>query len=392
MGIAMRIAQRMGIHSESALAKCTVVEAEMRRRLWWSLILFDYRLSEISSAKSSMLDPTWDCKIPLNVNDSDLRIEMKVPPVVQGISSEALFTVVRSELGDLVRHTGFHLDFTNPVLKPLVRHPLNTPFTEGDELGKLEEKMESQYLKFCDQENPIHLMAIWTTRAHLAKCHLLEHQARYSSSSIRRTEAQHDAATSHALRMLECDTMIMASPLTKGFQWFNHFYFPFPGYMQIIQDLKRRPISKQAQKAWKIMSDNHIAWRDPRFNGDNPFLRMFSKMVLGAWDACEVAWKQSGQTITLPPIVSSIKHILAESACESRNIHAKQPNMTTDMRGDELPMSMDFSDESFMGMQYGTAAVDPEFFSGVSGPAPLDADMDQFDWTRLGGQLDLGRY
>ena len=380
----------MGIHSESALAKCAVVEAEMRRRLWWSLILFDYRLSETSSAKSSMLDPTWDCKVPLNVNDCDLRSEMKVPPVVQGVSSEALFVVVRSELGDLIRHTSFHLDFTNPALKPLVKHLPNDSISGGDELGKLEEKIESQYLKFCDQENPIHFMAIWTTRAHLSKCRLLEHQARHFGASVRQTEAQHDAATSHALRMLECDSMIMASPLTKGFNWLNHFHFPFPAYVQVFQDLRRRPLSKQARKAWEVMSDNYVAWHDARFNVDNPFFRMFAKMVFETWDACEAASKQWGKPLTLPKIVTSIRGIQAEEANRAGNPYTEQPNISVEMGGDELPMSIDFADESFMGMQQGMAVMDPEVFSGISESALLDADMGQLDWTTLGGKLDLG--
>ncbi|KAL8792879.1 MAG: hypothetical protein Q9195_004521 [Heterodermia aff. obscurata] len=390
LGIGFRIAQRMGIHSESALAKCTVIEAEMRRRLWWSLVLFDYRLSEISNSKPCMLDPTWDCKIPLNVNDSDLRADMKVLPMVQGISSEALFVVVRSDLGDLIRHTRYHLDFTNPALKPLAKQLPSTPIPEGDELRKLEEKIESQYLQFCDQENPIHFMAIWTTRAHLAKCRLMEHQMRLSVSPVRRTEAQHDAATSYALRMLECDTMIMASPLAERFNWLNHFHFPFPGYMQVMQDIKRRPLSKQAPKAWEVMSDNYTAWLDERFRDDNPFFRMFSKMIFETWDACEAALKQSGELFKLPRIVSTMRNILAEPG--RRNPHNEQPNMATDMRGDELPMSIDFADESFMGMQYGTAVMDPDLFPGISGPAPLDADMEQIDWSMLGARLDLGEF
>lgn len=51
LGVAIRIAQRMGIHSESALSKCTVFEAELSRRLWWSLMLFDSRISEMADHK-----------------------------------------------------------------------------------------------------------------------------------------------------------------------------------------------------------------------------------------------------------------------------------------------------------------------------------------------------
>jgi hypothetical protein len=397
LGVAIRIAQRMGIHSESALAKCTAVEAEMRRRLWWSLILFDTRIGEMVNSKTTTLDPTWDCKIPLNVNDSDLRPEMKGLPAIQGKSTDALFAVVRSELGEFIRHTVFHLDFTSPALKPIAKHHHTGPAPEGGELVRLEEMIEDQYLKSCDQENPIHFMTIWATRAYLAKCRLLEHHSRHSSSSVRRTEAQRDAATSYALRMLECDTKIMTSPLTKGFLWLNHFYFPFPAYIQIVQDLRRRPISEQARQAWEVMSDNYEAWFDSQFGDDSPFFQIFTKIVLQAWEACEAASKQLGETLTPPRIVSSIRHTLAQIVRHTRNTDTEQPNIIMGMGIDEFPMSMPmpigFANQSLpysMGMPDGYAMMRPEIYSGIPGQAPLDAHMNQLDWTALGGRPGWG--
>ncbi len=393
LGVAIRIAQRMGIHSESALAKCTAVEAEMRRRLWWSLILFDSRIGEIANSKTTMLDPTWDCKIPLNVNDSELRPEMKGPPAIQGKSTEALFAVVRSELGEFIRHTVFHLDFTSPALKPIAKHLPSGPAPEGGELAKLEGMIEDQYLKSCDQENPIHFMTIWTTRAYLARCRLLEHHSRYSSSSVRRTEAQRDAATSHALRMLECDTKIMTSPLTKGFLWLNQFHFPFPAYIQIVQDLRRRPISEQARQAWEVMSDNYEAWFDPQSKDDSPLLHIFTKIVLQAWEAWEAASKQFGETLTTPRIVSSVRHTLAQTARHARNTDTEQPNITMEMGIDDFPMPIGFATQSIpysMGMQDDYAVMRPDIYSDIPGQAPLEAYMDQVDWTALGGQPGWG--
>lgn len=392
LGVAIRIAQRMGIHSESALAKCTPVEAEMRRRLWWSLILFDTRIGEIANSKTATLDPTWDCKIPLNVNDSDLRAEMKAPPAIQGKSSEALFAVVRGELGEFIRHTVFHLDFTNPALKPIAKHLQNGPTPESGELVKLEEMIEDQYLKFCDQENPIHFMTIWTTRAYLAKCRLLEHHSRCSSLSVR-TEAQRDAATSHALRMLECDTKIMTSSLTKGFLWLNHFHFPLPAYIQIAQDLRRRPISEQARQAWNIMSDNYEAWFNSDSRDDNPFFQFFTKIVLQAWETCEAASKPFGETLTPPRIVSSIRHTLAQIAQHSRKTDTEQPNIVMGIGIDEFPMPIGFANQSLpysMGMQDDYAMMGPDIYSGIPGQAPLDAYMNQLDWTALDGQPGWG--
>ncbi len=392
LGIAIRIAQRMGIDSESALAKCTPVEAEMRRRLWWSLILFDNRISQIIDSKTTTLNPTWDCKIPLNVNDSDLRPEMKGPPAIHGNSTEALFVVVRSELGEFIRQSVFHLDFTNPALKPIAKHLQNSPAPEGCELIKLEEMIEDKYLKSCDQENPVHFMTIWTTRAYLAKCRLLEHHSKYATSSVRQTEAHRDAATSHALRMLECDTKTMTSPLTKGFLWLTRSYFPLPAYIQIAQDLRKRPVSEQARQAWTIMSDNYEAWFDSGF-GDSPFYQIFSKIVLQAWEACGAASRQPLETLTPPRIVLSIKQTLAQIARQAGNNDTEQPNFTMDMGTDDFPMPLGFANQSLpysMGMQDGYAGTGPEIYSGTPGITPSDAQMNQLDWIALGGQPGWG--
>ena len=393
LGVAIRIAQRMGIHSESALAKCTAVEAEMRRRLWWSLVLFDSRIGQLANSKVTTLDPTWDCKIPLNVNDSDLWPEMKGPPAIQGKSTEAIFAVVRSELGEFIRHTVFHLDFTSPALKPIAKHLPSGPAPKGDELAKLEEMIEDQYLKSCDQENPIHFMTIWTTRAYLAKCRLLEHHSRYSSPAVRRTEAQRDAATSHALRTLECDTKIMTSSLTKGFLWLNEFHFPFPAYIQIVQDLRRRPISEQARQAWEVMSDNYEAWFDSQLKDDSPVMHIFTKIVLQAWEAWEAASKQLGKTLIPPRIVSSIRHTLAQTARHAQDTDTEQPNIAMDMGINEFPMPIGFTNQGLpysMGMQDDYAAMRPEIYSDIPGQAPLDPRMDQLDWTALIGQPGWG--
>ncbi|KAK9386689.1 hypothetical protein V1515DRAFT_603556 [Lipomyces mesembrius] len=65
LGVVMRIAHRMGIHSESACVKRTAFEAEMRRRLWWSLKLFDTRIGEMADYNTVALAPAWECRIPL---------------------------------------------------------------------------------------------------------------------------------------------------------------------------------------------------------------------------------------------------------------------------------------------------------------------------------------
>ena len=318
----------------------------MRRRLWWSLVLFDTRIGELAFSNNSTLTPTWDCKIPLNVNDSDLRPEMKEPPQVQVRSTGALFAVVRSEVGDFVRHTMYHLDYLSAAFQRVA--PRNIP--DGSELVNLEKMIENKYLKACDLENPLHFMTFWTTRAYLARCRLVELHSKSSTLSMYRleSESQRDAVISYALGMLEGDTKVMTSPLTKGFLWYAHSYFPFWAYIQIAQILKRQPVNSRAEEAWEAMSDNYEARFSSLHKGAVPFhgafFKIFSNMVLHAWEARETweigdrASKRLRESLMAPRIVISIRYKMARLAqTDAPDPIPRQSKGPTNMDVDGLP-------------------------------------------------------
>lgn len=383
----------------------------MRRRLWWSLTLFDSRIGELSSSMGLSLDPTWDCNIPLNVNDSDLRPEMKDAPVPQEHCADAIFAVVRGVLGDSVRHSAWYLDFSNPALKSVAHHVLhnaNTP--EVSSLDAVERTVEDKYLKFCDPEVPIHFMALWMTRQQIAKCKLLEH---YSStcgpnnSLGEQTNAQIDVTIMHAFRMLECDTKIMRSPLAKGYRWLAEYHFQFPAYVHIAQELKRHPLGKHAGQAWEIMADNF----DARFAAipthRAPIFNLFCKTVLPAWEAREAVARDSGEQLTTPPrIVVSIKNVLDQMAAQNSQdgqqvaTEITQQPQTSDsavnMDGIDLSMSMpmDFDTDTDgmlfgMGFDMGTSGeggftgTGAGLYTGPLGQAPLGLDMNKMNWAAL---------
>ncbi|KAK9319080.1 C6 zinc finger domain protein [Lipomyces orientalis] len=389
LGVAIRIAQRMGIHNDSTYAGCTALEAEMRRRLWWSLVIFDSRICEMSDYKTTMLAPTWDCRTPLNVNDSEIRPEMKTPPAIHERPSEALFAVVRSELADFVRHSTFHLDFTNPSLKTIAKDTQYGPVLEGGELIALEKTMEDKYLAFCNPENPLHFMTIWMTRGHLAKNRLLEHYSRHSTSSVQQTDTQREAAISHALSMLECDTKLMTSPLTKGYLWLLHFYFPFTAYIHILQGLRKRPPTEDhAEKAWEVMSDNYEARVMNANQGGKLIFRVFSQIVLQAWEAREALFRQQDKPLEPPRIVSDIRNKVTQMTSNfSQNSNIERPNGAVGINSDEFPMPMpiDFGGHgpSYGTLEQGSTGSGPWGYPDIPWQATTDVDMNQFDWTAI---------
>ncbi|KAK5788970.1 hypothetical protein VI817_009928 [Penicillium citrinum] len=339
LGVAMRIAIRMGIHREPDDANSSSFELEMRRRLWWALKLIDSRIGELADSKSVAMDPTWDCKIPLNVNDTELRPEMKSLPSIQGSTSDALFVVVRSFLGDFIRFAEFHLDFTNPQLKSVAKAAQHDLVPESRNIVAFENLIEDQYLRTCNPDNPLHLMTLCMARSQLAKYRLLEHYWRFSDSPESQTDAQRDIMIRNALTILECDAKIMSSPSTKGYRWLLQFYFPFPAYVHVLQDLRRRPFGSQAMEAWRVLS-NHFEVRVNVAEGrNNPFFDLFTNIVLMAWKQREDALIQQGEEATPPSIVSIIKEKMTEENGASQDADTQAGDVMSRVNLSELPVT-----------------------------------------------------
>ena len=70
-GLAINIAQTMGLHRDGTYFCLSAIETEVRRRLWWTLCQLDNRISEDCDLEP-YVPLTGDTKLPLHINDSDL--------------------------------------------------------------------------------------------------------------------------------------------------------------------------------------------------------------------------------------------------------------------------------------------------------------------------------
>jgi hypothetical protein len=79
--VAVRIAQRLGLHRDgSHYANLSPFKQEMRRRLWWHMVMLDGRPMEDRTFDPRIYDFMADTKLPSNLNDCDLTMDMKELP------------------------------------------------------------------------------------------------------------------------------------------------------------------------------------------------------------------------------------------------------------------------------------------------------------------------
>ncbi|AEO57280.1 hypothetical protein MYCTH_2303243 [Thermothelomyces thermophilus ATCC 42464] len=292
LAVAIHIAQRMNYDKESSNEKYPILEAEMRRRLWWSLVILNSRVCETFNYRAATMAPTWDCRTPSNFNDFELLSGSRTAPPVHDKPTEALFVCVRSQISDFIRHCPFHLEPTDPFLATLAGGG-----TSHYDLRELQETVEKT-LSLCDPAHPLHYMTMWTARGILAKNMLLEHCFRRRRRQHQQQQQQQqqqlgsdlpdkpdpdepDPAIGYAVTMLRCDTALLASPLTRGFLWYVHAHFPFLAYVYLAQYLPSLAATTAAAEA----GESGVKERNNNNNNNNNNNDNAADVVSAAWAA-----------------------------------------------------------------------------------------------------------
>ncbi|KAJ4168217.1 hypothetical protein NW765_016903 [Fusarium oxysporum] len=67
----------MGLHRDGEALGLRPFETEIRRRLWWRIYMLDARCGLKSGLGPSMMPSLGDCKMPTNLNDSELDLDSK---------------------------------------------------------------------------------------------------------------------------------------------------------------------------------------------------------------------------------------------------------------------------------------------------------------------------
>ncbi|KAJ5611252.1 hypothetical protein N7510_007971 [Penicillium lagena] len=328
IGIAVRIATRLGIHRDGAQFGVSPFETELRRRLWWQIAALDKRIAEITgSGVTALFSCGTDCRLPLNVNDSDLHPHAKDPPRAVLGPTEMIVCLTRIEMLLAAEPTSIRPNTTairNPQRHSSAAPSPNTSVREAtrptsNDLDSYSSYIESVYLKNCDPNVPTHLLALMLTRSNLCKLRVLEFMCR-GAPAASLDKRERDALFVTAIEMLEWDDVIYTTESLKGFLWYTQIQGPLPGYIFLISELRQRTTGELCERAWKVICDNHDH-RGFFRNLGNPVHNAFGHALLRAWDAHEEAELQLGRNIETPPLVIVVRQRSANQKASQKASH-----------------------------------------------------------------------
>ncbi|KAJ4315664.1 hypothetical protein N0V84_008263 [Fusarium piperis] len=398
IGLAVRIAQRMGLHRDPAQFGLSPFEVEQRRRLWWTLVGYDRRLGEMSGSTVTALSSGGDCKLPLNVNDSDLHVDGKEMPTPHTGPTEMLFALTRVELAMAVSSDSNRDSYklNNPDKSPAAT---GTPGSRSTATIRLAGQdgpsyslegycahIEGTYLSQCDPKIPLHFFTLTMTRQALCKMRILSFLVRmHNADHVPLKEIERDNLFLQATQMIEYDNVVQSSESLRPFKWYSMHHFPFPAYMFLVQELRHRVSGPMVERAWDAISKNHQL-RGLLNNYHSPMHIAFGGHFIKAWDAHEAALVAAGKPVQRPSFLGLLQE-RAEARRRAKAENRPDPGLSQPQIG--VPRSQAETPSSSSGFNSMAAGGQ----RANSGSVASSDEPGEMDWTYLmSGYNDAGTY
>ena len=226
MGLAIRNADKLGIHRDGSLLGLSPVETEDRRRLWWQLQHLDLALGVRCGLTPLTLMANWDAKLPLNIEDDDIDADATMtsfPKEREGLTSVSycLFTYW---VIDHQRHffrtdnrTSFELSWqtSESIPKP----------SKDALIDQLEAKVNKKFLQFCDPLKPIDTLLQLLAR--MLICGMRQRTLHTNACSGKASEEERQVLVSACMRSLEYNVAMHSQRSLRHFRWLTKGFFPW---------------------------------------------------------------------------------------------------------------------------------------------------------------------
>lgn len=250
-GLALRIAQSLGLHRDGTQFGLSPFDTEMRRRLWWQLCVLDTRASEDHASDPSILDFSFDTEFPLSINDEDLKADATELPKARVGVSEMTFCLIRYEICLLTRK----LTYTPPGQKSckLVGNLMNLEDKEAL-VREAAQHLEVTYLQYCEDAGPLYWVSATIARLIMAKMSLIiYHPLTQPGKPNSLSQDIKDRLFMASVEIIEYSHILESETSTKKWGWLFHTYIQWHAIAFILGELCTRNNSAIVTRAWRAL-------------------------------------------------------------------------------------------------------------------------------------------
>ncbi|KAI1758557.1 fungal-specific transcription factor domain-containing protein [Hypoxylon sp. FL1150] len=326
-GVTVRIAQKMGLHRDGEYLELPPFETEMRRRLWWRILLLDAMYALMSGLGHSLLPRSWDTKPPLNVNDSDLYPTMTV---IQPKDSptDMVFCLICCEIARLMVDT--------PELHVVVmQNEMGSETLDPEKLEKaiqrveeLDGTMSGILNKYSDRSmGPIHVLATETKTIMIEK--LRDLLCPMKSQPEWGTEIFNPKDHLFKMSLTTGEQNLRMYQLAGGdglFLWFMMSHFHIEVFIYMIGQLSWRTSGKLVERAWAAVEKFYL-FHTEMFDLSYKAHLTAAIFTTRGWRLREKVLREaSGSTPETPVYITRLQSLIPVD--EKRTLTGESPDLT----------------------------------------------------------------
>lgn len=302
-GIAIRIAQGMGLERDGAALGLPPFETEIRRRIWWTLKNHDFRTAELCGlTKFRDLDMSPEStKGPTNINDDQLYPCMPSLPVGESNKlTDVVFVSLKHEFASCAacriakfRHQG----------KGSSQWDLHTETDRVDMeeyFKNIEANLETKYIRHCDPSKPLHLLTMLIARFSINTIHFIIYHPRRWSSLEQTPLPIRQRIWEISINLLEQYNMMLSNPQLSRFAWHAAYYQQWHATIHVLDTLRANPRLPEAEKAWDLI---FTIYEHTPLDTNKPIHIAVGNLCLKAY----AEWEAVHQALPTPKFISQLR-------------------------------------------------------------------------------------
>lgn len=363
----MRIAQKMGYHRDGELLKLTPFETEMRRRIWWQIMMQDAKLSIVSGLNHNYLHDAFDTKQPLNLSDADLFPTSTEPLQPREGPTEMAFGLITNRLAKFIVSETTMNGFETAILGETLENdgdaaPPEANMTEKYRrmIRELEADLRNIEQRFCDPSaGSAHAAALTIRPLIVQKLNEMLVPMREQPEWGTEIFGPRDNLFKIVLMNNEHNTDLYEHMSSLGYLWYVQMHFQLDVFAVLTGQLAKRPTGSMSDRGWQIV-EKIYKWQPELFDVSQKQYAAQAQFTLKAWKAREKAFADNGAPAAEPEFITRLRELVPS---------------THDSRA---------STQASMSPPRGPGGVG-RANSGENAPQQPINDLDQF----LGGYLDV---
>ncbi|OLN81899.1 putative transcriptional regulatory protein C139.03-like protein 10 [Colletotrichum chlorophyti] len=261
-GLAIRIAQGLGIHRDGTNFNLPPFETEMRRRLWWAICTLDLRSAEELGSDLTIIDRSFDTELPSNLDDADIEPGMTETPRSRLGRTDCAVSLVRYEICALSRR----LHTVGSAMAGVCPRDAASSLEERERmLIEVYDRVEEKFLQHCfTDDDPLFWMAAMIARVIMAKMSLVIYQPMLFPGNGHELACDiRDRLFMSAIEIVEYNYILNTDPRCKQWRWLFQTYRQWHAIAYILMEAGRRPWSATSERGWEAVNNTLRFDRDP---------------------------------------------------------------------------------------------------------------------------------